>query len=111
MSAAEQPPPIVSEIAAECPDKDRAEEALRRALAPAAARGLVVKVRIALDTPPGVKAEVEIVDQNGTRQTHEVLGGSTANCTDVARSVGAWVSGAPPGEALQPLPPPPSAPV
>jgi hypothetical protein len=126
MDAAEQPR-VVFDSAAECADRDRAEEAFREVLAPARAQGWVVTVRIEAGPAPAVSAEGEVTDERGSRRAHQVLSGTTADCAGLARAMASWASAAlqaevqrtpgeaPPG-AAQPgsgngaLPPLPSAP-
>jgi hypothetical protein len=92
MDAAE-PPRLVFEGAAECADRDRAEELFRQPLAQALARGWVVTMRIGAATLPAVSAEGEITDDRGTRRGHQVLPGNAADCAALARAMGAWASG------------------
>jgi hypothetical protein len=93
MDSTEQPR-IVFESAAECTDRDRAEELLRQALQPARAPGpgWVVTMRVGAATPPAVSAEGDVADASGTSLAHNVFSGDAADCSGLARSLGAWAS-------------------
>jgi hypothetical protein len=89
-----EPPRIVFESAGECADSDRAEVLLRQALEQARAPGpgWVVTMRVGAATPPAVSAEGDVADASGTSLAHNVLSGDAADCSGLARSLGAWAS-------------------
>jgi hypothetical protein len=112
-----EPPRVVFESAAECADRDRAEDILRQALGQARAPGpgWVVTMRVGAETPPAVSAEGDVADASGTSLGHNVLSGDAADCSGLARSLGAWASlvlqtetqRAHPADSATPIPPPP----
>lgn len=119
---ASEPPRIVFDSGAACPDREGAEEALRRALERALAPrpGWVVTARIEATTP-GLTAEAQIVDDAGATFAQHVWSGEGTDCDGLARSAGEWASLALESEVqretVAPLPaapaaptPPPSAP-
>ncbi|HXN34134.1 MAG TPA: hypothetical protein VN894_19865, partial [Polyangiaceae bacterium] len=87
-----EPPRVVFESAAECADRERAEDRLRQALAQARAKGWVVTVRIQPAALPAVSAEGEITDETGARRAHQVTSGTVADCAGVASALGVWAS-------------------
>jgi hypothetical protein len=118
MDAVESPR-IVFDGAAECADRDRAEQSLRQALAQTPGKGWVVTVRMTRTAAlPAVNAEGEITDETGAPRGRQVTSGTAADCASLAGAVGAWASGvlaarsqdagapdsAPSGSELPPLP-------
>jgi hypothetical protein len=89
---ASEPPRIVFDSGAACPDREGAEEALRRALERARAPrpGWVVTARIEATTASELTAEVDIVDDGGANFAHRLSSGQ--DCGELARSAGDWAS-------------------
>ena len=91
---ASEPPRIVFDSGAACPDREGAEEALRRALERALAPrpGWVVTARIETTTTPGLTAEAQIVDDAGATFAQHAWSGEGTDCDGLARSAGEWAS-------------------
>lgn len=93
MNAAE-PPRILLEGAASCPNTHRLEAALEGSLGPtrAPAAGWVVALRLEKLTTRLLRAEGDITDGDGTPVARRVLSGSLADCDALARAIGVWAS-------------------
>lgn len=110
-----EPPQIVFAQPAPCADAGRAEELLRRTLAPSRAprAGWSVAIRFARDAS-GLRAEGEITDDKGGAVAHRVFTRATPECAALSRAIGVWASlvlDAEVDKAANAPPPPPSAPV
>jgi hypothetical protein len=91
---AAEPPQIVFESPARCPDARRAhgllEQSLARARAPGA--GWAVTVRVAALGPGTLRAEGEVRDDHGAPVGHRVLERKASDCSGLARAMGVWAS-------------------
>ncbi len=110
-----EPPQIVFAQPAPCSDAGRAEELLRRTLAPSRAPRAAwnVTLRFAKDAT-GLRAEGEITDEHGAPVAHRVFSRATPECAALARAVGVWASlvlDAEVDKAKDAPPPPAPAPV
>ena len=88
-----EPPAIVFAQPAPCSDAGRAEELLRRTLAPSRAprASWSVSLRFARDAA-GLRAEGEITDDHGAPVAHRVFTRATPECAALSRAVGVWAS-------------------
>lgn len=90
-----EPPQIVFSQPAPCSDAARAEELLRRTLAPSRAPRARwrVELRVAREAS-GLRAEGEILDEGGAPVAHRVFVRAQAplECAGLARAVGVWAS-------------------
>jgi hypothetical protein len=90
-----EPPRIVFESSARCPDGRRAEEVLGRVLARTAAprRGWVVTVRFDAKAPGVLQAEGDIADEAGAAVGHRSFKGRPGgDCSGLASAIGVWAS-------------------
>lgn len=89
-----EPPRIVFESPARCPDGHRAEELFRQLLARARAPGKawVVTMRIDATSPGVVHGEGEITNDDGAPVGHRVFTGKAGDCGGLASAVGIWAS-------------------
>jgi hypothetical protein len=91
-----EPPRIVLEQPAPCADASRAEEALRRVLAPSRAPEASWTVDVRVSRVNGsLRAEGEVTDANGAlvgERTVDKGGAKDAECTGLARAIGVWAS-------------------
>ena len=108
-----EPPRIVVESSARCPDGRRAEAMLNQVLAPARAPGHSWVVTMRLDAPaPGVfSADGEIKDDAGAVVGHRSISGKPGgDCQGLASAIGVWASLVLDGEMKRPQPVVSSAP-
>jgi hypothetical protein len=91
---AAEPPRIVFESAAECADRDHAEEVFRQGLASsrAPAPGWTITIRIEATTPPAVSAKADITNPSGTSLGNNTLAGDGANCAALGSAMSAWAA-------------------
>jgi hypothetical protein len=91
---AAEPPQIVFESPARCPDGHRAqgllEQSLARARAPGA--GWAVTMRVDAMGPGVLHAEGEIKDDHGAPVGHRVLERKASDCSGLARAIGVWAT-------------------
>ena len=90
-----EPPRIVFENSARCPDGHRAEELLNQVLGHARAPGhaWVVTLRIDAPAPDVLHAEGDITDDGGAAVGHRAFSGKPGgDCRGLARAIGVWAS-------------------
>ena len=112
-------PTIVLERPAPCADANRAEELLKRALAPALApRGAWTVTARFSRSGGSISVEGEITDEVDAPVAHRVITEPGSECSSLARAVGVWAALVLDAEvdkaeqaAAEPPPPPPPPPV
>jgi hypothetical protein len=89
-----EPPRIVFESSARCPDGHRAEELFRALLARSRAPGKawVVSMRIDATGAGALHGEGEITDDVGAAVGHRAFTGKPGDCGGLASAVGIWAS-------------------
>lgn len=72
----------------------RSEDVLRQAVASARAPGTawVVRIRVEPTNAHSLRAEGEIIGENGSVIAHRTLSGAAGDCDGLARAVGVWAS-------------------
>ena len=89
-----EPPKIVIQQPAQCTDAGRADDVLRRTLAPARAPSGAWTVTLRVTPAPGgaLRGEGEVTDAAGAPVAHRDFIDAAPDCAPLARAVGVWAS-------------------
>jgi hypothetical protein len=90
---APEPPRIIFEQPAPCADTLKAEEVLRRTVAPSAAPSSAWTVLVRIErVEQALRAEAEITDGDGALVAHRSIERTARECAPLARAMGVWAS-------------------